>query len=154
MDEDARRRLAARISEESQLPYCDDDEVEVSLEWEMDGYGALGGRIVLRNTGHRVCRVGGKPVATPLDAHGHPLPVQSVQTMELRMPTWVVLRPGARAAAGVSWNGWCGDAASGRVRVRWEHGDATVAVSGPAQPRCHGEGHAENLSSTWFRVID
>lgn len=120
----------------------------------MSDDGSLRGDLTVRNRGTVVCRVGGKPALTPLGVDGRPLPAQTVVTMEMRMPGWVVLQPGARAASRVGWSGWCGDPASGRAHVRWEQGEATIMVDGPPQPRCPDGGQPVNLWSSWFRVVD
>lgn len=115
--------------------------------------GSLRGHVTVRNIGAAACRVGGKPVVTPLGRDGTPLPARTIVTMEARVPSWVVLQPGAGAEAGVGWSGWCGDPASGRARLQWEHGEVTVAVDGPAQPRCPDGGQPLNLWASWFVLV-
>lgn len=146
--------LQARVESESALPYCSPDDLDVVLCWQAADDGSLRGTLAVTNTGPTACRVGGKPVVTPLGLDGTPLPAQTVVTMEQRVPSWVVVPPGAEAAAAVGWGGWCGDAASGRARVRWEQGEATVTIAGPAQPHCPAEGHPVSLWSSWFALVD
>ena len=157
-DEEAERwwwsRFPQRVRDEAAIPYCSADDVDVALEWQMDDHGGLRGRVLITNTGTRACRVGGKPGLSPLGMNGDALPAQHIVSTELRMPSWALLAPGQQAAAGVSWSGWCGDPASGRVRVRWQDGEATVTVNGPPQPRCPYGGQPTNLSSTWFTPVE
>ena len=141
---------AGSRSGEEELPACRADDVSVTVSWEHDGSG-LRGQVIAENTGGRACRLAGKPEVTPLGLDGRPLPAQTVVTLEMLLPGYVVLEPGQRAAAPVTWGGWDGAAASPRVQVTWEGGAATAAVHGPAQPAstdppCH-------LSSSWFHLL-
>jgi hypothetical protein len=154
MDEDRRARMQARITAEAALPYCAPDELDMALTWQMGEDGSLRGDVTVRNRGTRTCRVGGKPIVTPLARDGSPLRAQTIVTLESRMPSWVVLSPGARALASVGWSGWCGAPASGRARIEWERGDTTVTADGPRQPRCPDGGQPVNLWSSWFRALD
>ena len=73
------------------------------------------------------------------DTPGHELPVEALTRMELPLDP-VILDPGRRAAAPVGWAGWCGDEASGVVRVNWVSGSALLEVEGPRQPGCPDPG--------------
>lgn len=132
------------------LPLCGPEELAVTVRWEHDGAG-LRGQVIAENTGSRACRLPGKPAVTPLGLDGSPLPAETVITLELIHPGYVVLRPGQRAAALVGWRNWCGQAASARARVSWQGGTAIADVQGPVQPRCSGPG-ADNLTSGWFKL--
>jgi hypothetical protein len=134
------------------LPLCGPEDLAVTVRWEQDGTG-LRGQVTARNAGSRACRLAGKPGVTPLGLDGVPLPAGTVITLEMLHPGYVVLRPGQRAAAPVSWRNWCGQAASARARVSWQGGAAIADVQGPVQPQCSGQG-ADNLSSGWFKLID
>lgn len=123
----------------------------MTLRWERSG-DALAGEVVAENITGRACRMEGKPALTPLGLDGQPLPTQHIISLELRVPSYVVLQPGQRAAARVRWGGWCGEPCSGRVRVRWEGGSAVVDVQGPRQPACPEEGGG-NLTSSWFELL-
>ncbi len=72
-------------------------------------------------------------------------------TAELRIPPYVDLAPGQRAAAPVSWAGWDGPPASGRVRVQFDGVTVDLAAEGPAQPTSSAE--TRNLSSSWFDLL-
>lgn len=133
-------------------PVCEPRDLAVTVRWERDGAG-LRGQVIAENVGGRVCRLPGKPHVTPLGADGTPLPVQTVITMELRHPGYVILGPGQRAAAPVRWGCWSGQSASGRALVSWGGPAATAHVEGPLQPEC-AAGSPENLSSSWFRMTD
>ena len=154
MSDDGWRRADAQMREEAAIPFCTSDEVAVVLEWELTAQGSLVGRLVVTNIGERICRVGGKPTVAPLGMDGEALATRCLHTMEMRIPPWAVLRPGDRADAPVSWAGWCADAASGSVLVRWDQGQATVAARGPRQPRCPDSGQPTNLSASWFSRVD
>lgn len=138
--------------DEPPAPPCRSDDVVLSLRWERSG-DALTGEVVAENVAGHSCRLGGKPTLTPLRQDGEPLPTQHTITLEARVPSFVVLQPGQRARARVSWGGWCGDHASGRVRVAWEGGSAVVDAQGPPQPECPGGGSL-NTSSSWFDLLD
>jgi hypothetical protein len=127
------------------------DEVELRLRWHQVRDGALGGRLEVRNIGTRTVRIGGKPTLTPIGEHGRPLETEFVVTAELRMPPYVDLAPGQRAAAPVSWAGWDGPPASGQVRVEFDDVTVDVAADGPAQPASRAE--PTNLSSSWFDLL-
>lgn len=116
MDSEGTRGIKSRLGAESALPYCTDEEVTVTLEWEMTERGSLSGRVLVEDTGTRACRIGGKPTITPDE----------------------------RAAAEVGWSGWCGEPASGQVRVKWQFAEGTVRVDGPIQRRCSREEHPTN----------
>src|SRR5205823_2372081 len=47
---------------------------------------------------------------------------------------FVILEPGQLASASISWSGWRGRSASGRIVVSWEGGSATVDAAGPIEP--------------------
>jgi hypothetical protein len=131
---------------------CGPADLELTVHWERDGRG-LRGQVIARNVSGRACRLASKPGVTPLRADGSPLPTQTVITLEMRSPGYVVLRPGERAAAPVRWSSWCGEPAGDRVRVDWPGGSAIGAVHGPAQPDCVPD-TGENLTSSWFNLIE
>lgn len=132
------------------LPVCGPQDVSVTVRWESDGSG-LRGQVIAENTGGRTCRLPGKPVIRPLGLDGKPLPVETVITLELVVPGYVVLEPGQRAAAAAVWNEWNGARATPRAQVTWEGGSAEAVVHGPVQPAStHSPG---NLSSSWFRLL-
>ena len=82
-----------------------------------------------------------------------PLPAETVITLEMIHPGYVVLQPGARATAPVGWGSWCGPPASARARVSWQGGATIADVRGPVQPECLPECPG-NLSSGWFDLTD
>jgi hypothetical protein len=86
-------------------------------------------------------------------ADGRELAVEVFVTADARLRP-VILAPGGRAAAPVGWAGWCGEAASGVVRVDWSSGSAVVEVAGPRQPDCPDPGQPTNLWSSWFDTLD
>ena len=124
----------------------------MSVQWTKDENGGLRGEVVAANVSGRTCRLGNKPGLRPIGVDGQPLDVRQYVTLELRVPPFVVLRPGQRASAPIHWSGWHGRPASGRIIVSWEGGSATVDAEGPAQPGVptHGRG---NLISSWFTLI-
>ena len=134
------------------IPPCGSDDLAVSVRWERAGVG-LEGQVLVENVSSRTCRLSDKPSVVPLRADGHDLPVEVLITMELRDGP-VILASGERAAAPIWWAGWCGDAASGLVRVNWASGSAVVEVEGPRQPDCPDAGQPTNLSSSWFDALD
>jgi hypothetical protein len=136
----------------SAVPPAGSHELALSLRWHRYG-DQLRGEVVAENIGDRVCRLGNKPRLAPLGQDGKPLGVDQIITLELRIPPFVILRPGQRAAAAVSWSGWRGPPASGRVLLAWDGGSTVVDARGPAQPACPKDGSG-NLSSGWFTLID
>lgn len=153
MSDPRREAGVRRLPDGSAVPPCRPDDLVVSLRWERSGDG-LAGEVVAENVGGRTCQLGGKPTVRPLGRNGEALPAEHLISLELRIPSAVVLRPGGRAAAPVSWAGWCGDPASGRVVIGWDGGSVVVDAQGPSQPRCPDEGAATNLSSSWFNLVD
>jgi hypothetical protein len=75
-----------------------------------------------------------------------------IETMEARIPGYVVLQSGQRAVAPVSWGAWCGCPASRQAIVAWRRGSVIVEVEGPAQPVCIDG--PDNLSSWWFELLE
>lgn len=140
----------------SALPVCGARDLAVTVRWERerDGVG-LQGNVIAENVGARACRLPGKPWVQPLGLDGEPLPAVALSTADGRTPDYVVVEPGARAAAPVGWSQWCGAPAAGRARVTWDGGTAMAAVEGPAQPGCEpGESgdHPGNLYTSWFEL--
>jgi Protein of unknown function (DUF4232) len=133
-----------------ELPACGPDDVSVTVRWDHDGDG-LRGQVIAENTGGRACRLPGKPGVRPLGLDGAPLPVETVVTLELLSPGYVVLEPGQQAAAPVAWDGWNGPPASSAAQVTWAGGGAAAVVEGPAQPSAAGS--PGNISSSWFRLL-
>lgn len=141
---------AASFPRAEQPPVCGPDDVSVTVHWEHDG-GKLRGQVIAENTGSRTCRLPGKPAVRPLGLDGRPLSVETVITMELRHPGYVVLEPGQRAAAPVGWGGWNGPSASASAEVSWPGGTVVAPVQGPVQPAstvppC-------NIFSSWFGLL-
>jgi hypothetical protein len=113
----------------------------------------LRGEVVAENVNGRVRRLGRKPGLQPLGLDGQPLGVDQSVTLEMRIPPFVILEPGQSASAPITWSGWSGRSASGRIVVLWEGGSATVDASGPIEPAPPKRGAAGNLSSSWFTRI-
>ena len=132
-------------------PVCEAADLAVTVRWEREGTG-LRGQVLAENVSGRACRLPGKPEVIPLAGDGTPLPALTVNTMEWRSPGYVLLEPGQRAAAPVSWPSWCGRRAAGRAQVSWDGGSAVAEVHGPAQPEC-SPGAPDNLVSSWFQLI-
>jgi hypothetical protein len=126
-------------------------EVEFTLSWEAAG-GGLHGALEARNVSDHPVRLSNKPVLIPVGVDGEPLDAVTAVTLELRLPGYVELGPDERASTSVSWSGWDGPPASGRVIVQWSGGQVEVAASGPLQPEATGP--STNLSSSWFTRID
>lgn len=139
------------VAATAHVPKCRPYELVVSVRWKRSASGLLG-RVSAQNVGHRTCRMGAKPMVVPLGVNGPPLPVENVQTSELRIPPYVVLRPGQRAAAPAGWGGWCGTPASERALVGWDGGSTVVHVFGPRTPRCSPRA-PKDLSTSWFSLI-
>ena len=133
------------------VPLCGSGDLAVTVSWENDGAG-LRGQVIAENVSDRACRLAGKPQVQPLHPDGTPLPVETVISLEMRTPGYVILSPGERAAARVSWASWCGPRASGRAQVSWNGGSALAEVRGPAQPECV-QGRSGNLTSSWFGLL-
>jgi len=136
----------------SVLPRCGPQDLVMAVHWERDGAG-LRGQVIARNIGARACRLPGKPAVTPLALDGTPLAADTVITLEMIQPGYVILRPGQSAAAPLSWRSWCGQQAADHARVTWDGGHAVAQLHGPVQPEC-SSGTPGNLSSSWFRTID
>jgi hypothetical protein len=122
--------------------------VVVTVVWQRDGSG-LRGEVVVENVGGRACRLAGKPSVTPLDEDGQRLGVDTMMTLEARLPDHVDIQPGQRAAAPVSWRNWCGATPSRQALVAWRGGSAVAGVDGPVRPECD-ELRPGNLTSSWF----
>lgn len=157
----ADRRGAAPLAPEPKanpaLPVCIPSDVSFSLAWKQSGTG-LTGALTATKIGGRACTLPDKPVVRILRADGTDLDVPQVVTGELRYGANLD-RPGARAAAVVGWDSWCGKPASGNVTVQWGTGqsgskryEATVHASGPVSPQCIS-GEPQNLSSGWFNTL-
>lgn len=134
------------------VPPCGSDDLAVVVSWERDGTG-LRGQVIAENVSGRPCQLAGKPGVTPLRPDGTPLPAHTVITLEMRTPGYVILQPGERAAARVTWASWCGQQASGRARVDWPGGSVAASVHGPVQPEC-SQGRPGNLTASWFDLIE
>ena len=133
------------------VPLCGPDDLAVVVNWEHDG-PALHGQVIAENVGGRACRFADKPGVTPLQPNGAPLQVKTIISLEMKVPRYVILEPGQRAAARVYWASWCGQQASNRARVDWPGGSAVATVHGPTQPEC-SIGGPDNMTSSWFRLM-
>lgn len=134
-------------------PECTPEDVEVSLTWQARGE-ALSGWVGVRNGSGQACRVSGKPAVIPLAGDGTPLEVQTIITLELKIPDHVVLESGAEARAPVGWGAWNGPAAGDRAVVVWgaERHRTEVPVAAPRQPPSRSG--PTNITSGWFRLRD
>ena len=145
-------RFARGWEEEEAIPPCGSDDLAVSVRWIRTAGGGLQGEVVAENVSGQPCRLGNKPALRPLGVDGQPLGVDQAITLELRIPPFVILQPGQRASAPISWSGWRGRPASGRIIVSWEGGTAAVDAKGPLQPGPPKRG-VGGLSSSWFSLI-
>lgn len=134
------------------VPPCRSDDLAVVVSWEPDGTG-LRGQVIAENVSGRPCQLASKPGVTPLRPDGTPLPAHTIISLEMRSPGYVVLQPGQRAAASVSWASWCGQQASNRAQVDWPGGSTIAEVHGPPQPAC-SPSRASNLTTSWFDLIE
>jgi hypothetical protein len=121
------------------------------VKWEHNG-GALDGQVIAENVSGRACRLENKPVVTPLQPDGTPLPVQTIVTLEMKIPSYVILEPDQRAASRVHWGSWCGQRASDRAQVDWPGGSTAATVDGPPQPEC-SPAQPDHLTSSWFYLV-
>ncbi|WP_442875880.1 DUF4232 domain-containing protein [Amycolatopsis sp. NBC_01488] len=137
-----------RWQEGARVPPCGSGDLAVSVRWFRAAGGGLCGEVVAENVSGRVCRLGRKPGLQPLGLDGQPLGVGQWVTLELRIPPFVILEPGQLASASISWSGWSGRSASGRIVVSWEGGSATVDAAGPIEP-----GPPERGSPAVFRRV-
>ena len=152
----ARELFAARSSrwqEEARVPPCGSGDLAVSVRWSRATSGGLRGEVVAENVSGRVCRLGSKPGLQPLGSDGQPLGVDQWVTLEMRVPPFVILEPGQSASAPITWSGWSGRSASGRIVVSWQGGSATVDAAGPIEPGPPKRGVVGSLSSSWFTRI-
>jgi hypothetical protein len=133
------------------LPLCGSDDLAVVVNWEHGG-PALEGQVVAENVSGRACRLADKPEVTPLQPDGAPLPVKTIISLEMKVPRYVILQPGQRAAARVHWGSWCGQQATDQAQVRWTGGSTVATVHGPTQPEC-SPGRPDNMTSSWFRLM-
>lgn len=136
---------------QSDVPCCEPEDLTVTVRWGADADGGLRGQVVADNTGGRACRLPGKPAVTPVGVDGKPLPAQTVITLEMRHPGYVIVRPGERAVAPVGWRSWCGPPASDRAEVGWADHTVIARVYGPLEPECFPAA-PDNLTSSWFTV--
>jgi Protein of unknown function (DUF4232) len=127
------------------------DEVDFTLTWRAES-GQLTGVLEAVNVCDHPVRLANKPRLVPMGVDGRPLDAEQIISMEMKIPGYVDLGPGERASAPVSWAGWDGPPASGRVIVGWHGGRVEVEASGPRQPESVGP--PTNLSSSWFERAD
>jgi hypothetical protein len=142
--------MAVRPGDDA-VPACGSDDLAVVVHWQHDGTG-LRGQVIAQNVSDRACQLANKPTVTPLQADGSPLPVDTIITLEMKIPGYVNLQPGQRAAALLLWSSWCGQQASSQALVQWPGGSTVAKVDGPAQPDC-GPSRACNITSSWFNLI-
>ncbi len=142
------RMLFAMADDDS--PEASSGDVAFSLSWLAED-GALKGVLQASNISDHRVRLSGKPQLSPLGVDGRPLGAESIMTLELVMPGYVVLDPGESAASNVGWAGWDGAAANGAVLVQWPGGQAEVSAAGPSRPAATGP--ATNLWSSWFSRV-
>jgi hypothetical protein len=142
--------LVPASQDDDAVPLCGSDDLAVVVSWEHDGT-ALEGQVIAENVSVRACRLAHKPHVTPLQPDGTPLPVQTIVTLEEKIPSYVVLEPGQSAASRVHWGSWCGQQASDRARVDWPGGSTAATVHGPTQPEC-SPAQPDHLISSWFHL--
>jgi hypothetical protein len=135
------------------IPACDSKDVNVTVRWHQAGRGLLG-EIIVENVGSRACLLNLKPTLIPLARDGRPLPARSSVTLNLHLPAHVVLEPGKRAVAPVSWRSWCGVSAGRGAIVEWWAGESTrvsvrATVEGPVQPDCT-RAPSSGPTASWF----
>lgn len=136
----------------SAVPLCEPHDLTMSVHWSADAAGGLRGQVVAQNTGGQACRLPGKPTVRPFGADGTPLPVHTVNTLEMHVPGYVIVQPGQHAAAPVTWRSWCGRPASGQAEIGWADRTVIARVHGSLQPKCAGQ--SSNLTSSWFTLAD
>lgn len=138
------------MADDAEVTEASPSEVAFTLTWEAVD-GGLQGILEGRNVSDHPVRLSHKPALIPVGVDGQPLDAETIVTAEGRLPPYAEMAPGERASATVSWGGWEGPPASGRVIVVWSGGRVEVAASGPRQPQARGP--STNLSSSWFTLI-
>jgi len=141
-----------RAVDATDVPEATAHQLVLLLEWRAVVDGSMDGELVVVNDAEQPVRVSGKPRLVAIGLDGRDLGVDMVVTAELRIPDFVVLGPGERARALVSWAGWNGPPCSGRFRIELPGGRAELSALGPRQPEASGP--ATNLSSSWFERLD
>src|ERR1700735_623004 len=126
--------MPAPVSDDA-VPPCGPDDLAVTVSWERDGAG-LRAQVTAETVSAGAGRLAGKPQVRPLQPDGTPLPVETVISLEMRNPGYVILSPDHRATARVSCASLCGQRESNRAQVSWDGGSAVTEVRGPAQPEC------------------
>jgi hypothetical protein len=129
---------------------CTPTEVSLKLVWATTG-ASLTGTLTATNISSAACDLLVKPSVTPLGTNGTPLDIQNIASAEAKIGPQQLL-PGASTVSTITWNGWCGAAASNQAQVSWGTGTATAAVSGPLNPTCASSNPPRlyTISSTWF----
>jgi hypothetical protein len=123
----------------------------MALSWTSGAHGLTG---VLKVVNHTAgdCDLAVKPAIYPLDAAGHRLAVQNINTAEGYAGPQR-LRAGASATSTISWTSWCGAKAGEQAEVDWGNGVGTVDVAaGPTTPAC-ASGTPASISSGWFTPL-
>jgi hypothetical protein len=144
---------------------CSPDEVDFELSWSArPGGWVLRGQLIAHNVSGRIWRISGKPAIRLIGLDGRVSRARHLVTAENRIPNWMLVGPGERVAASMSWTSWDGRILSKAVMVIWPGGRKTVATSGSTHPQAAAPpkpgrpGDPLTLpmwtSSTWFNTIE
>ena len=120
-------RSSSTFTGQPVVPLCGRTDLGRGVAFSEGGGGAAIGVVEVENVGSNPCAVQGVPRVILLSAKGSPLAVKQLPPQARGRR--VVLRPGERAQASLSWRNYCGKSPAVYAKLVWREASVRLRPS-------------------------